>query len=129
MVLPTQALGLEHTSTLGTVNNLGILCLIPGKLKEAEGKYQGALKGKDLALGLDCKSMLDTVNNLGHLYRGLSKLKDAKEMYQRALKRHEKAFGPEHKSTLVTWYRKSVAMLPRDDQRTCPFILYSRSAP
>jgi tetratricopeptide (TPR) repeat protein len=37
--------GLEHTSTLDTVNNLGILYASQGKLIEAEQMYQRALQG------------------------------------------------------------------------------------
>jgi hypothetical protein len=34
-----KALGLDHTSTLNAVNNLGILYADQGKLKEAEEMY------------------------------------------------------------------------------------------
>ncbi|RYP56571.1 hypothetical protein DL771_011750 [Monosporascus sp. 5C6A] len=40
-----KALGPDHTSTLDTVNNLGILYSDQGKLKEAEEMYQRALQG------------------------------------------------------------------------------------
>ena len=48
-----KALGPDHTSTLDTVNNLGILYSDQGKLKEAEEMYQRALAGKEKALGPD----------------------------------------------------------------------------
>jgi Tfp pilus assembly protein PilF len=38
-------MGSEHTSTLDTVNNLGLLYSDQGKLEEAEEMYQRALKG------------------------------------------------------------------------------------
>ena len=97
-----KALGLEHRSTLHTVNNLGLLYMDQGKLKEAEEMYQRALKGKEKALGLEHRSTLHTVNNLGILYKHQGKLKEAEEMYQRALKGSEKALGLEHTSTLLT---------------------------
>ena len=37
--------GAEHTSTLGTVNNLGLLYADQGKMAEAEEMYMRALKG------------------------------------------------------------------------------------
>ena len=40
-----KALGPDHTSTLDTVNNLGILYRDQGKLAEAEQMYQRALAG------------------------------------------------------------------------------------
>ncbi|KAF2786019.1 hypothetical protein K505DRAFT_193517, partial [Melanomma pulvis-pyrius CBS 109.77] len=48
-----KAWGPEHTSTLDTVNNLGILYKNQGKLVEAEKMYQRALQGYEKALGPD----------------------------------------------------------------------------
>ncbi len=39
-----RAMGVEHTLTLDTVNNLGLLCRDQGKLDEAEEMYLRALK-------------------------------------------------------------------------------------
>jgi tetratricopeptide (TPR) repeat protein len=44
-----KAWGPEHTSTLDTVNNLGILYKNLGQLDEAEKMYQRALQGKEKA--------------------------------------------------------------------------------
>ena len=44
-----KALGPDHISTLGTVNNLGLLYRSQGKLDEAEKMYQWALQGKEKA--------------------------------------------------------------------------------
>jgi tetratricopeptide (TPR) repeat protein len=44
-----KALGAEHTSTLDTVNNLGILYKSQGKMAEAEAMYMRALRGKEKA--------------------------------------------------------------------------------
>src|SRR5947199_3589480 len=86
-----KALGPDHTSTLDTVNNLGILYVNQGKLAEAEQMYQRALAGKEKALGPDHTSTLDTVNNLGVLYVIQGKLAEAEQMFQRALAGKEKA--------------------------------------
>ncbi|SLM38014.1 nb-arc and tpr domain protein [Lasallia pustulata] len=42
-----KAWGPEHTSTLGTVNNLGNLYKDQGKMAEAEAMYRRALEGQD----------------------------------------------------------------------------------
>ena len=42
----------EHTSTLDTVNNLGILYADQGKLALAEQMYERALRGNETALGV-----------------------------------------------------------------------------
>jgi Tfp pilus assembly protein PilF len=44
-----EAWGPKHTSTLDTVNNLGLLYKNQGKMKEAEEMYVRALKGKEEA--------------------------------------------------------------------------------
>ncbi|KAN0083094.1 hypothetical protein V8E54_002182 [Elaphomyces granulatus] len=127
-----KAWGLDHTSTLDTVNslgalyadqgkldeaekmyqralqgfdvvnNLGLLYADQGKLDEAEKMHQRALQGKETTLGPDHTSMLYTVNNLGTLYKDQGKLDEAEKMYQRALQGKEKAWGPGHTSTLHT---------------------------
>ncbi|KAF3012740.1 hypothetical protein E8E15_004199 [Penicillium rubens] len=97
-----KALGPDHTSTLRTVNNLGLLYKNQGKLKEAEAMYQRALVGQEKALGPDHTSTLDSVHCLGILYKDQGKLNEAEEMYQRALAGYEKALGPNHTSTLDT---------------------------
>jgi tetratricopeptide (TPR) repeat protein len=40
-----KALGINHTSTLGTVNNLGLLYAGQGKLEEAKEMFRRALEG------------------------------------------------------------------------------------
>ncbi|KAN0067836.1 hypothetical protein V8E54_014083 [Elaphomyces granulatus] len=97
-----KAWGPDHTSTLDTVNNLGILYKRQGKLDEAEKMYQRALQGYEKALGLGHTSTLDIVNNLGTLYVGQGKLDEAEKMFQRALQGYEKVWGPDHTSTLET---------------------------
>jgi tetratricopeptide (TPR) repeat protein len=97
-----KAWGLEHSKTLDTVNNLGILYWKLGRLDEAEKMYQRALQGYEKAWGSEHTSTLSTVNNLGILYKDLGRLDEAEKMYQRALQGYEKAWGPEHTSTLDT---------------------------
>ncbi|KAI0569376.1 TPR repeat protein, partial [Pyrenophora tritici-repentis] len=100
-----KAWGLEHTSTLSTVNNLGLLYVDLGRLDEAEKMYQRALQGYEKAWGPEHTSTLNTLNilnNLGNLYAGLGRLDEAEKMLQRALQGKEKAWGLEHTSTLDT---------------------------
>ncbi|KAH0533720.1 hypothetical protein FGG08_007587 [Glutinoglossum americanum] len=103
-----KALGPEHTSTLDTVHNLGVLYSGQGKLAEAEAMYQRALAGNEKALGPEHTSTLDTAHNLGVLYRDQDKLAEAEAMYQRALAGKEKVLGPEHTSTLSTAHNLGV---------------------
>ena len=96
-----KAWGVEHTSTLETVNNLGLLYADQGKMAEAEKMYIRALRGKEKALGVDHTSTLDTVNNLGMLYADQGKMAEAEEMYVRALRGYEKAVGKDHPKTQI----------------------------
>jgi Tfp pilus assembly protein PilF len=84
-----EALGPNHTSTLDTLNNLGVLYEDQGKLGEAEKIYERALQGYEEALGPNHTSTLDTLNNLGVLYVDQGKLGKAEQMYERALRGYE----------------------------------------
>ncbi|KAF2466293.1 uncharacterized protein BDR25DRAFT_345541 [Lindgomyces ingoldianus] len=97
-----KAWGPDHTSTLSTVNNLGLLYADLGRFDEAEKMYSRALQGKEKAWGLDHTSTLETVNNLGNLYVDLGRLDEAEKMYLRALQGFKKAWGLDHTSTLET---------------------------
>ncbi|SLM38835.1 kinesin light chain 1 [Lasallia pustulata] len=69
-----------HTSTLDTVNNLGALYMVQGKMAEAEAMYRRALEGKEKAWGPEHTSTLDTVNNLGNIYANQGKIAAAEAM-------------------------------------------------
>jgi tetratricopeptide (TPR) repeat protein len=110
-----KALGPDHTSTLETVNNLGLLYRAQGRLAEAEQMYERALAGCERALGPDHTSTLETVNNLGLLYRAQGRLAEAEQMYERALAGCERALGPDHTSTLDTVH--NLGLLYNDQSR------------
>ncbi|KAK3614910.1 hypothetical protein LTR22_027630 [Elasticomyces elasticus] len=93
---------LKHILTLDTVNNLGNLYRIQGKMKDAEEMYLRALTGYEEALGPKHTSTLNTVHNLGLLYAHQGKMKDAEDMFLRALRGKEEAWVPKHTSTLET---------------------------
>jgi tetratricopeptide (TPR) repeat protein len=80
-----KAWGPDHTSTLNTINNLGILYQDQGRLADAERMYNRALAGKEKAWGLDHTSTLDTVHKLGLLYLKQGRLVDAERMYNRSV--------------------------------------------
>ncbi len=96
-----KALEPEHTSTLNTVNNLGLLYRAQGKLREAEDMFVRALAGYEKALGPEHTSTLNIVNNLGILYSDQGKLREAEDMFVRALAGYEKTLGPEHDNTII----------------------------
>lgn len=96
-----QAQGPEHTSTLGTVNNLGALYADQGKLAQAEQFFLRALVGYEQALQLETIPALSTVRNLGLLYRDQGQAEKTAKMYRRAVLGCEKVLGPDHPHTLA----------------------------
>jgi Tfp pilus assembly protein PilF len=48
-----KAWGAEHTSTLDTVNNLGLVYRKQGKMADAEAMYLRALQGYESSMGAD----------------------------------------------------------------------------
>ena len=95
-----KALGPKHTSTLGTVHNLGTLYSDRGKLVKAEKMHVRALEGKQEALGPKHTSTLEIVNNLGDLYRKQGKLDKAEKMLNQAFEGQNQALGLKQTSTL-----------------------------
>ncbi|KAH0534126.1 hypothetical protein FGG08_007284, partial [Glutinoglossum americanum] len=109
-----KALGTDHTSTLNTVNGLGILYREQGRLTESEAMYERALAGREKMLGPDHTSTLNTVNSLGLLYYHQDRPVEAEAMYERALTGYEKALGPDHMSTLDTVNNLGILYSDRD---------------
>jgi len=92
-----KAWGPEHTSTLDTVNNLGLLYQTLERLDEAEKMYQRALQGYDGALGQETVKTyipsLNTCQNLAALLQHIGRVKEAEELYLQALSGVEAVFG------------------------------------
>ena len=61
-----KTFGADHTLTLGTVNNLGILFADQGKLREAEEMYVRALAGNSTVSCLDRRNVRIYSHNIGH---------------------------------------------------------------
>jgi tetratricopeptide (TPR) repeat protein len=95
-----KAWGPEHTSTLDTVNNLGILYKELGRLDEAEKMYQRALDGYAQAFNSDVLiTYIPALNNMlgfASLRGSQGRVEDARYWYSQALVGYEKTFGPDH---------------------------------
>lgn len=120
-----KALGLEHRSTLDTVNSLGNLYRDQGRLAEAEDMYERALAGCEKALGAEQINMLHTINHLGHLYSAQGKLSEAEAMFRRTLAGFAKALGFDHAFTPDSCGQVLEIALDRG-QRNLPQILLER---
>ena len=83
-----EALGVGHTSTLQTVNNLGLLYADQGRLDEAEQMYERALRGYEALGGVRVQQYLpalNTLENMGDLYATRAESAKARVVYTRAL--------------------------------------------
>ena len=114
-----KALGLDHTSTLNTVNNLGNLYADQGKLAEAEKMYGRALRGYKEALGNELvASYLPALNSMigiGDLFSKTDRNSMAEEMYTRALSGYKVAQGPSSKRcSEIEGRLKALQFMPAD---------------
>ena len=89
--------GQEHTSTLDTVDNLGLLYAKQGRLQEAETMYEQALGGYETTFRatstLTHIPALETLENLGRLFEKKEDINAALPHYQRALAGTEAVWG------------------------------------
>jgi tetratricopeptide (TPR) repeat protein len=84
-----KAWGPDHTSTLDTVNNLGLLYVDLGRLDEAEKMYLRALQGYKKALGQEAVNTyipaLNTAQNMVDLFQQTGRTKEAEGLYEQAV--------------------------------------------
>jgi tetratricopeptide (TPR) repeat protein len=93
-----EALGPNYTSTLDTVNNLGLLYADQGKLGEAEKMYMRAVQGYKEALESETLSRYrPALNNwwsLAALFAIQNETAKARTMYIKALSGFQEILGP-----------------------------------
>ncbi|KAJ5365287.1 TPR-like protein [Penicillium concentricum] len=65
LVSRENVLGHEHTDTLTSVNNLGLVLSHQGKYEEAEAMHRRALQDRKKVLGLERPDTLTSASNLG----------------------------------------------------------------
>lgn len=84
----------DHTSTLLTVHNLGILYWTQGKMVELEAVYLRALAGFEKAWGPDHKNTLGTRCHLAELLERKLMLEDAAKQFELVVQGYTKILGP-----------------------------------
>ena len=95
-----KVLGPDHSSTLMTVNNLGVLYHDQGKLSEAESMFQWALLGYTKNPPANPKSQLNLFFNIGSLSRETQDFERAKEYLSKVYQGYEELFGSQHPETI-----------------------------
>ncbi len=96
-----RELGEEHVSTLGSLNNLGLLLQELDKLAEAEGHLRDGLTKCRRVLGDEHRETLNFIGNLGLVLRAQGKFSDAEPYYREALAKSRRVFGEEHPDTVI----------------------------
>jgi tetratricopeptide (TPR) repeat protein len=99
LAIDEKALGPEHSSTAGSLNNLAELYRAQGRNQEAEPLHWRALAIREKALGPEHPDTAQSLNNLASLLQDQSKYKDAELLYRRSLAIVEKALGPDDSMT------------------------------
>ena len=83
-----EEFGAKHTSTLDTVNNIGVLYSDQGKLDEAEKMFRQALEGYEEAIGIENMQTyipaLNAMKNLADLVSN-TRAEESRIMYRKAL--------------------------------------------
>jgi tetratricopeptide (TPR) repeat protein len=95
-----KAWGPEHTSTLDTVSNLGILYANQGRLSDAEAMYERALRCHEKAMSHDRVDTyipaLNTIHNFANLRAQRGRVPEARALYLRCQAGLKAVFGVQH---------------------------------
>jgi tetratricopeptide (TPR) repeat protein len=110
-----RILGLDHTDTADSFNNLAELLRTQGRYEAAE-----ALQRRDLAicekvLGPEHTNTAISLNNLGLLLHKKGNYEEAEFLHRRALDIYEKVLGREHPLTANSIHNLAGLLLDKDD--------------
>lgn len=102
-----EALGLWNIPSQNQAlvyHNLGTLCRVQGRLKEAAEALEGSLRIFD-QIGAPEIRRANGWANLGMVYKALGRSGEAESLYDRALKVQRRELGDRHPDTVSTWNR------------------------
>jgi tetratricopeptide (TPR) repeat protein len=102
LAMDEKVLGLGHSDTARSLNNLGYLLRLQGDLVGALPFYKRALAIREKALGPDHPATATSLNNLGALLEVQGDLAGALPFFTRALAIREKTLGPDHPATATS---------------------------
>jgi non-specific serine/threonine protein kinase/serine/threonine-protein kinase len=97
-----RELGNERSDTLASINNLGLLFYVQGKLDEAEPLLREALEGSRRTLGDEHPNTLARISNLATLSIEQGKHDEAEPLIREALEGYRRTLGDEHAETLIS---------------------------
>ena len=97
-----ENLGNEDTSTLTSMNQIGLALDGQGKYEEAEMMYRQTRMLLEKVLGKDHPNTLTSINNLAGVLDSQGKYEEAEAMHRQTLALKEKVLGKVHPSTLAS---------------------------
>ncbi len=100
LVTRRRVLGSEHPDTLRSINDLGMLLLLRGKLAEADPHLHGALRQRRLVLGEEHPDTLASIDAVAKLLMMQGRLGEAEPYLFDALSKRRRVLGDEHPDTL-----------------------------
>jgi tetratricopeptide (TPR) repeat protein len=95
-----RVLGPDHSLTLTSLNNLGVVLHAQGKLSEAVPLLRSALEKKQATKGNDGTATLTVMTNLALLLEATGETAEAHVLLLRALRVYDETLGATHPSTL-----------------------------
>ena len=101
-LIQKKVLGVEHPSTLTSMNNLALVLDRQGKYSEAETMHRQTLAMREKVFGAELPDTLTSMNNLALVLNSQGKYEEAETMYRQTLAMLEKVLGAEHPSTLTS---------------------------
>jgi tetratricopeptide (TPR) repeat protein len=102
LAIREQALGADHPSTAGSLDNLAGLLAVQGDLHEAELLLDRALAIRQRAFGGKHPEIAASLNSLGRLHRAKGKAAAALSCFERARAIQEEVLGADHYETAST---------------------------
>jgi len=123
LAIHRRVLGEAHRTTLGSVNNLGLVLLDLGELAEAERCLRDGLDQSRRVLGELDQQTMHLISNLGLVVREAGQLDEAEPLYRESLQKAEQVFGKEHEETVMSLGNLAMLLLnqgkPNDAEPFC----------
>ncbi|KAK4457637.1 hypothetical protein QBC42DRAFT_278636 [Cladorrhinum samala] len=93
-------LGVDHPSTLESMDNLASIYMNQGRWEEAESLWVQVLETSKRILGEDHFGILKSMDNLAWIYMKQGRWKEAEELEVQVIKARKRILGEDHPSTL-----------------------------
>ena len=105
----SRTFGPLHQCTLTSQNDLALVLLDQGKVREAEELLARTVSSQRTILGTEHPETLTTGHNLGLVYLNQGRAHDAAQLFSEILDARERVLRPDHPDTLATIHNLAAA--------------------